>query len=444
MVNALFLENWTVTSYTATDETLTIEARYDLDPPSCPKCGVVGARLYKHGPAEVEYVEAPAYGMRCTIKVQTKRLKCLECGKTFMQPLPDMADGYLMTKRCLRYIEREVVNETFAKVARTVGVNDKTVRSIAKEAMARWEAERRVYAPLILGIDELRLHGDLRTIFVDGAYRRVLDILPSQDKRLVNHWLSWLPDRQRVRIVTMDMYGPYRDVVSHLMPDALIIVDRWHVQKALNKALDTVRVRVSRAQRTKKAKQDALKKRKLLQSSRKRLRPHTLALLEAWLAQYPVLKDAWEAKEAFYDVWESKSCLEAETAFLKVRDALPDSVKEEFGEKGFSGTIWRWWEHVFPFFEFRYTNAYTEAANGLIKQLNRAGRGYKFEQIRAKALAYKRLSGEFLWTCEECLKRFPTTDGMFFHLGLAVCPECVQSHTDALLADQGHSTPISG
>lgn len=77
MVNALFLDNWTVTDYEQNDETLTITARYDLDPPSCPRCGVVGAKFYRHGPAEVEYVEAPAYGLRTTIKVDVPDL----CGR---------------------------------------------------------------------------------------------------------------------------------------------------------------------------------------------------------------------------------------------------------------------------------------------------------------------------------------------------------------------------
>lgn len=44
MVNALFLENWTVTDYDMGEDDMLIGARYDLDPPTCPKCGVVGAK----------------------------------------------------------------------------------------------------------------------------------------------------------------------------------------------------------------------------------------------------------------------------------------------------------------------------------------------------------------------------------------------------------------
>jgi transposase len=441
MNNALYLNDWTVTAVEATDAAYKVTASYDITPTVCPKCGCIG-KLYKHGPKTVEYTDAPVHGRHCVISVQTNRMKCMECESTFMPDLPDMDDRRQVTKRCVNYVERQIQFKTNSQIARETGLNEKTVRQILKAAADRREELHRakLYAPLVLGIDELRLDGKLRTVFTDGAYRRVLDILPSQDKRVVNHWLSWLPGRERVRIVTTDMYGPYKDVALSLLPNAMLIVDRWHVQKKLNEALDSVRVRLRNAAKTKRAKQAIMRKRKLLQMSRHKLRPHTLALLEAWLANNPVLKDAWEAKEAFYDVWESKTILEAETAFLRVRDALPDSVKEEFGEPGFSGTIFRWWEHVFPFFEYRYTNAYTEASNGISKMINRAGRGYKFDQIRARVLAYRRLTGNRICVCETCLKRFEPEDGMFFMFGMCMCPECAESHIWQFIREKGHST----
>ena len=448
MANELLLENWTVLGHAEATDAVTFEARYDLEPEACPRCGVIGAKFYGHGVATARYTDAPHFGKRAVIKAAVKRLRCLECKATFMQPLPDMADGFKLTKRCVQFIERESTKDTWAAIARRVGVDEKTVRTIARAAAAEDAKRRGLYAPMVLGIDELRLDGKLRAIMVDGAYRRVIDILPSNDKKTVNHWLSWLPDRDEVRIVTMDMWGAYRDVVEHLMPNARIIVDRFHIQRMLNKALDTVRVRVSRQQRSKKARMAVLRKRSLLQMSRHSLRPHVLVMLEAWLANNPVIRDAWQTKEAFADVWEnSKSSREAEMGWIRVRDAIPESVQEEFGMNGFCGTVWRWYEHIFPFFEpeFRFTNAYTEAANGIIKIANRAGRGYRFEQIRARALAAQSVTGKRMMVCEECLKRFPAdAPGMWFHLGIALCPDCSGFNILAMGDGGHHSTETSG
>ena len=46
----------------------------------------------------------------------------------------------------------------------------------------------------------------------------------------------------------------------------------------------------------------------------------------------------------------------------------------------------RWRRLILNYFEHPYTNAYSEALNGLVDQMNRAGRGYRFETLRAKAL----------------------------------------------------------
>jgi len=48
-----------------------------------------------------------------------------------------------------------------------------------------------------------------------------------------------------------------------------------------------------------------------------------------------------------------------------------------------------WPEEIFAYFDHRYTNATTEALNGLIKTMNRNGRGYQFRTLRAKMLFSK-------------------------------------------------------
>ena len=48
-----------------------------------------------------------------------------------------------------------------------------------------------------------------------------------------------------------------------------------------------------------------------------------------------------------------------------------------------------WSEEIFSYFDLMpnpVTNAYTEALNGIIKLINKNGRGYKFNVLRAKIL----------------------------------------------------------
>lgn len=64
-----------------------------------------------------------------------------------------------------------------------------------------------------------------------------------------------------------------------------------------------------------------------------------------------------------------------------------------------------WRKEIFAFFDYPVTNAYTEAVNGLVKIANRAGRGYSFDTIRAKAIQME--MGGRLHKCPSCLGHYP-------------------------------------
>ncbi len=45
-----------------------------------------------------------------------------------------------------------------------------------------------------------------------------------------------------------------------------------------------------------------------------------------------------------------------------------------------------WHVEIFNYFDKRLTNAYTESINSIIRQVERMGRGYSFDALRAKIL----------------------------------------------------------
>ena len=107
-------------------------------------------------------------------------------------------------------------------------------------------------------------------------------------------------------------------------------------------------------------------------------------LMDGVLANNQLIADEWPANEAFYDIWRTDSRAEAERLFDQWRASIPASIEREFGPV--AQMIENWREEIFAYFDYPITNAYTEAANGIIKVANRAGRGYAFGNIRAKAL----------------------------------------------------------
>src|ERR1051326_2038953 len=53
-----------------------------------------------------------------------------------------------------------------------------------------------------------------------------------------------LPERRRVEVVTLDMSASLRRAVLHALPWAVIVVDRFHIQRMANQAVDRVRRRI--------------------------------------------------------------------------------------------------------------------------------------------------------------------------------------------------------
>ena len=106
------------------------------------------------------------------------------------------------------------------------------------EFLGRWH---RFETPRILGIDELYLNKRYRCILTNIEERTLLDLLATRRQDVVTNYLMKLKDRQKVEIVSMDMWNPYRAAVKAVLPQARIVVDKFHVVRMANDALERVR-----------------------------------------------------------------------------------------------------------------------------------------------------------------------------------------------------------
>jgi transposase len=401
--NALWLDGWTVATLERGDTETIAEATFDAEPKGCPKCGVVG-RLYRHGTKNVRYRDIPTFGKPLVIKATVNRYRCRECAATFMQSLPTMDNRRRMTGRLVDYILEQGIEQTYSAVARHIDVDEKTIRNICDEHVQMAVRKNLEEAPIIFGMDELTIKGRKRTVFVDVANKRLLDIIDSRAKGAVTRWMSWMPDRERVRVVTVDMWGAYREVAYGLLPNAVVVADKWHVVKKANEALDAVRSRFRKGAKG-KLRKNPRRGRLIMHITPSKLSPMRRVMLDALLDNNPLLKDGWQAKEGFYAIWQATDRTEAERRFDEWEASIPDSVPEF---RALAKTVNDWHTEVFNYFDHRFTNAYTEARNRIIKDLIRAGRGYSFDRIRAKALLKQPITSKPLLLCESCLGTFPS------------------------------------
>jgi hypothetical protein len=103
-----------------------------------------------------------------------------------------------------------------------------------------------------------------------------------------------------------------------------------------------------------------------------------------WSLQFPELGVAHAAKEAFFEIYDEPSKVAAQRAAQAWLERLPDMVAKEFRET--SVALRSWWDEIFAWYDYPVSNAYTESVNRLAKDLNRMGRGYSFDVVRARLL----------------------------------------------------------
>lgn len=76
------------------------------------------------------------------------RLKCRACKQTFNPAVPEVDTGREMTERLVRWVGRQAIEYTYADIAKQVLIDEKTVRNVFDEyvAKAAYDLKERFYA----------------------------------------------------------------------------------------------------------------------------------------------------------------------------------------------------------------------------------------------------------------------------------------------------------
>lgn len=393
MTDILDLPDWAVITKTTEDGVDILDAEYQKQPTACQKCGAMG-ELYRHGTKPVTYLDSPMRGSPARLRAKVQRYRCRACGETFLQPLGGIQAERRMTERCAHYIQSLCLRDTFVRIAEDVGCDDKTVRNLAAEYIARLEADYEPRLPTWLGIDETQIDGKMRLVLTDIGAKKPVDMLADRDKGSLTTWLNHFRDRSHVRGVAIDMWRPYRDVARHMLPGVPVVIDKFHVVRTASYCMERVRIRL---QKVKKAgeRRDWLRSKALLNMRYAKLNEKQRFNVDMWLDNEPELAAAHRLKEAFYDLYDMPKA-QAMAAFDAYSSTVPAFLLADF--KMLLTSMKNWRTEILAYFDHPITNAYTEALNGVAKTINRTGRGYSFDILRARLLFGKKAAKEETWT----------------------------------------------
>jgi len=263
--------------------------------------------------------------------------------------------------------------------AREYGLNWKSVATIVKRAV-QYGLRHRARLPVhVIGIDEVsRRKGQVYLTVVYDLERRVL-LWVGEDRteEAVKKFFTEELGRRRchtLRVVCMDMWAAYANLVREHAPNAQILFDRFHIVQHLNEAVEEVR-RSEMRRLSLKERVVFKRSRWLLLKNPWNLNPdqkERLSTLVRWNA--PIVR-AYYLKESFQLFWDYKQSQRAETHVQKWMTSAMRSRLEPF--KRFVRMLRSHLDGVLPWTRIRLSNAVVEGMNNKIKSISHRSFGFR-------------------------------------------------------------------
>lgn len=177
------------------------------------------------------------YDRPSILKVKCHKFLCLGCRRYFNTRIA----GVRLWNRSSEALKRSVFAAcnrgcSVSTVARDYCIGTATVERFYHHVLELENRKIFPHCPRILGIDEHRFtkkHG-FATTFCDLRHHRVFDIALGRDSGTLGGFIRSLRGRDKVRIVCMDMNRAYRTLVRRWFPNAMIVLDRFHVIRLVN------------------------------------------------------------------------------------------------------------------------------------------------------------------------------------------------------------------
>ncbi|MHB0929633.1 MAG: transposase, partial [Candidatus Nanopelagicales bacterium] len=220
------------------EHNLRIEVELKQRPTSCPLC--YSESIVGFGRRNTRVKDMPRQGKMVDLYIHRRRMLCSSCKKTFSEPLPDVDEHRFMTTRVMKWICSQCLKRTFSSIAKEIGVAEGTVRALFKDCVTGLDLSFQYTTPNWIGIDEIHLTQP-RGVITNLQNNTLFALLNNCNKGTITRFFSNLKDKAQIQYVAMGLWPAYRDGCTIALPNAKIGIDKHHVVKLVNDALEKVR-----------------------------------------------------------------------------------------------------------------------------------------------------------------------------------------------------------
>lgn len=281
--------------------------------PICSKCGTPGS-CYDHLPEKrVQFI--PFWGFQIFFIYAMCRVNCKNCGIK-VESVPWASGKKTITHHYAKYLSDWAKELSWKSVALRFRTSWQTVFRAVEEVVSYGRKRRSIKDVTAIGVDEVQFHKGHKYITlvyqIDKGCRRLLWVGRDRTKKTLRRFFAdtWNEDRtfrKNITVVCSDMWKPYLEVVKEKIPNALNVLDRFHIMQKFGKALDQIR-----AEETKRLKKEGkepvlTKTRWCFLKRRFNLTKSQKGKLREIIAMNLNIVRAYILKEQFHRFWEYSS-----------------------------------------------------------------------------------------------------------------------------------------
>lgn len=380
-----------VENYTDCGGQLILEVEARTTQATCPRCQQISCHLHQNHWYLAR--DLSISGRTVFLKVNRRQFKCRTCNKPFSETLDFIAPRRKQTNRFAQSIVQQVLHSDIHNVAVQNDLTDEEVWS-----MVQYISKKKLQIDLTslkrLGMDEIALRkgqGNYIAVLVDLDQRVPIGFARSRKQADIQKVLLGWGEAVLSQIVevSIDLSGNYKGLVHKLLPNAVVVADRFHVMKIVNQDLDTARKTLRKANEENPNEvekcqiETALKQSKYaLLKPEENLTQKQKKKLEEIREVAPSLAQMHQLKEDFRGIFEAADNWEDGT--FQLLDWL---AKAQGTFKKSVDTICRWFGEVTEYFEHRTTSGAVEGINNKLKLIKRSGYGFRnFDNFQLRCL----------------------------------------------------------
>ena len=379
-------------------------------PNYCPKCGCVNESFddiikwnWKRN-CKIKVTKACSYNT--LLMLDKQRFLCKNCNRTFTASTNVVDFHKQISNDTNLNIKLDLMEKGSEKdIAKRNNVSPNHVNRILDTISQDKLIKNYGKLPEKMGIDEFNATKDTKSkmafIIVNQDSRNIFDINNSRLSYDIEKYFKRYSkqERDKVKLITMDLYKPYYKIMHNLFKNAILISDRFHIVIQPRNALDNTRKRLCNKsnpnyKKLKKYWKLILKKETELDDKKKKYNKH----FRKEMTQKEIVTYLINTDKTLYNEYQIYQGLNKainnrdKELFYKIVNNNKNNKHISKDMNKVLKTFKNMEKYIKNSFDYEYSNGIVEGINNVIKQIKHTACGYKkFTHLKARVMLIKGL-----------------------------------------------------